>query len=152
MQQSPSAAVTQDAALDVPGRGDVVFVFLGIPLGHQETVIAAAAAGILAAYGGPGSIDGAATLVGIEELADLAEMLVGLAAHGIFRFFIHLGELLARRFKGQLEVLGQTLDGMRVWDIRRAVQMIHFVRDADVAKVELQATGQMGVNALYAAK
>ena len=110
MQQSPSAAVTQDAALDVPGRGDVVFVFLGIPLGHQETVIAAAAAGILAAYGGPGSIDGAATLVGIEELADLAEMLVGLAAHGIFRFFIHLGELLARRFKGQLEVLGQTLD------------------------------------------
>ena len=54
---------------------------------------------------------------------------------------------IRRRFM----LLGQTLDGMRVWDIRRAVQMIHFVRDADVAKVELQATGQMGVNALYAA-
>ena len=53
---------------------------------------------------------------------------------------------IRRRFM----LLGQTLDGMRVWDIRRAVQMIHFVRDADVAKVELQATGQMGVNALYA--
>jgi hypothetical protein len=52
---------------------------------------------------------------------------------------------IRRRFM----LLGQTLDGMRVWDIRRAVQMIHFVRDADVAKVELQATGQMGVNALY---
>ena len=53
---------------------------------------------------------------------------------------------IRRRFM----LLGQTLDGMRVWDVRRAVQMIHFVRDADVAKVELQATGQMGVNALYA--
>ncbi len=53
---------------------------------------------------------------------------------------------IRRRFM----LLGQTLDGMRVWDIRRAVQMIHFVRDADVAKVELRATGQMGVNALYA--
>ena len=46
--------------------------------------------------------------------------------------------------------LGQTLDGMRVWDIRRAVQMIHFIRDADVAKVEITASGPMGVNALYA--
>jgi hypothetical protein len=54
---------------------------------------------------------------------------------------------IRRRFM----LLGQTLDGMRVWDIRRAVQMIHFVRDADVAKVELQASGGMAVNALYAA-
>ena len=58
--------------------------------------------------------------------------------------------------KGQTKIrrrfmaLGQTLDGMRAWDIRRAIQMIHFVRDADVAKVELAASGQMGVNALYA--
>ena len=53
---------------------------------------------------------------------------------------------IRRRFM----LLGQTLDGMRVWDIRRAVQMIHFVRDADVAKVELHASGPMGVNALHA--
>ena len=53
---------------------------------------------------------------------------------------------IRRRFM----LLGQTLDGMRVWDIRRAVQMIHFVRDADVAKVELHASGEMGINALYA--
>lgn len=52
---------------------------------------------------------------------------------------------IRRRFMA----LGQTLDGMRVWDIRRAVQMIHFVRDGDVAKVEITAAGQMGVNALY---
>jgi hypothetical protein len=53
---------------------------------------------------------------------------------------------IRRRFMA----LGQTLDGMRVWDIRRAIQMIHFVRDGDVAKVEMIASGQMGVNALYA--
>jgi hypothetical protein len=48
-------------------------------------------------------------------------------------------------------LLGQTLDGMRIWDIRRAVQMIHFGRDGDLAKVELHAAGEMGANALYAA-
>lgn len=53
---------------------------------------------------------------------------------------------IRRRFMA----LGQTLDGMRVWDIRRAIQMIHFVRDGDVAKVEITASGPMGVNALYA--
>jgi dienelactone hydrolase len=53
---------------------------------------------------------------------------------------------IRRRFMA----LGQTLDGMRAWDIRRAIQMIHFVRDADVAKVEMAASGQMGVNTLYA--
>ncbi len=53
---------------------------------------------------------------------------------------------IRRRFMA----LGQTLDGMRVWDIRRAIQMIHFVRDGDVAKVEITTTGTMGVNALYA--
>lgn len=53
---------------------------------------------------------------------------------------------IRRRFMA----LGQTLDGMRVWDIRRAIQMIHFVRDGDAAKVEITAAGQMGVNALYA--
>ena len=47
--------------------------------------------------------------------------------------------------------LGQTVDGMRVWDICRAVQLIHFVREGDPAKVDLIASGPMGVNALYAA-
>jgi hypothetical protein len=53
---------------------------------------------------------------------------------------------IRRRFM----LLGQTLDGMRVWDIRRAVQMIHFVREADSAKVDLSASGPMAVNAGFA--
>jgi hypothetical protein len=54
---------------------------------------------------------------------------------------------IRRRFM----LLGQTLDGMRVWDIRRAIQTIHYVREDDRAKVELHADGSMAVNALYAA-
>jgi len=54
---------------------------------------------------------------------------------------------IRRRFM----LLGQTLDGMRVWDIRRAVQTAHFVREGDTAKVELNGSGAMGVNAMYAA-
>jgi hypothetical protein len=54
---------------------------------------------------------------------------------------------IRRRFM----LLGQTLDGMRVWDIRRAVQAVHYVREDDRAKVELHADGAMAVNALYAA-
>jgi hypothetical protein len=54
---------------------------------------------------------------------------------------------IRRRFM----LLGQTLDGMRVWDIRRAIQAAHFVRESDTAQVELHASGTMGVNVLYAA-
>lgn len=54
---------------------------------------------------------------------------------------------IRRRFM----LLGQTLDGMRVWDIRRAVQLIHWVRAGDPAQVELRARGVMAVNARFAA-
>jgi len=48
-------------------------------------------------------------------------------------------------------LLGQTLDGMRVWDIRRAVQMIHFVREGDTARIELGAALAMSSQAQLAA-
>jgi len=54
---------------------------------------------------------------------------------------------IRRRFM----LLGQTLDGMRVWDIRRAIQAIHFVHEPGSANVELRAGGTMAANALYAA-
>jgi len=47
-------------------------------------------------------------------------------------------------------LLGQTLDGMRVWDIRRAIQAVHQVREDDKGKIELNARGSMAVNALLA--
>ena len=48
-------------------------------------------------------------------------------------------------------LLGQTLDGMRVWDIRCAVQVLRSVPGMDTANIGLHAEGPMAVNALYAA-
>ena len=47
-------------------------------------------------------------------------------------------------------LLGQTLDGMRVWDIRRAIQALHSLDGLEQAPVEIEADGAMGVDALYA--
>jgi len=98
--------------LGVPGRGDVIGVFLGIAFRHQEAVVAAAAARIFPADGGPRLIDGAAALFGIEEAADLAEMGVGLAAHGIGLVAIDLGKFLARGLEAQPEMAGKPLEAM----------------------------------------
>lgn len=53
---------------------------------------------------------------------------------------------IRRRFM----LLGQTLDGMRVWDIRRAVQMINSVRDSDSARVDMSSSAVMAINAGFA--
>lgn len=54
------------------------------------------------------------------------------------------------RIRRRFMALGQTLDGMRVWDIRRTIQMVHFIRESEAAQIELIASGEMAVNALYA--
>lgn len=51
-----------------------------------------------------------------------------------------------RRFN----LLGQTSDGMRVWDIRRAIQGMRRISGLEEKPLWLQASGPMGVNALYA--
>ncbi len=53
---------------------------------------------------------------------------------------------LRRRFM----LLGQTLDGMRVWDICRAVAALHAMNEVADAPLCLEAEQGMGVNALYA--
>jgi dienelactone hydrolase len=53
---------------------------------------------------------------------------------------------IRRRFM----LLGQTLDGMRVWDIRRAVQSMRAIKETKTKPLIVEASGQMGVNVLYA--
>ena len=60
-------------------------------------------------------------------------------------------EKVLTRIRRRFMLLGQTLDGMRVWDIRRAIQALHYVRADDKGKIELSADGPMAANALYAA-
>jgi dienelactone hydrolase len=52
---------------------------------------------------------------------------------------------LRRRFM----LVGQTLDGMRAWDIRQAIQTVRSIAGSN-APVRLQAQGNMAVNVLYA--
>lgn len=57
---------------------------------------------------------------------------------------------ILRRFA----LLGQTLDGMRVWDIRSAVHTLRHITNAEEnapPAVSVAATGPMAANALYAA-
>ena len=48
-------------------------------------------------------------------------------------------------------LLGQTLDSMRVWDIRCAASALTGLAECKDAPLCLRAKGQMGVNAAYAA-
>jgi hypothetical protein len=54
---------------------------------------------------------------------------------------------IRRRFM----LLGQTLDSMRVWDIRRAAQAVKALPEFARTPLHVRASGQMGVNAAYAA-
>jgi hypothetical protein len=47
-------------------------------------------------------------------------------------------------------LLGQTLDGMRVWDIRRAVQALRAIPEMHGASLRLHATGASAALAVYA--
>jgi dienelactone hydrolase len=54
---------------------------------------------------------------------------------------------IRRRFM----LLGQTLDSMRVWDIRRAIQTVRAVPAWQSVPLHLQAQGHLAADALYAA-
>jgi hypothetical protein len=53
---------------------------------------------------------------------------------------------IRRRFM----LLGQTLDGMRVWDVRRAVQALREIESRPLGRLRLTGRGEMGVHVLYA--
>jgi dienelactone hydrolase len=57
----------------------------------------------------------------------------------------------AAQLRRRYMLLGQTLDGMRVWDIRCAAQALQALPQFKKTPVCVRAKGQMGVNAAYAA-
>jgi len=60
-------------------------------------------------------------------------------------------EKKATHIRRRFMLLGTTLDAMRVWDIRRAVEALGSNQEFQNVPIELRGTGEMGVNALYAA-
>jgi hypothetical protein len=57
----------------------------------------------------------------------------------------------ATQIRRRYILLGQTLDGMRVWDIRRAAQAVKALPEFGKTPLFVRAKRQMGVNAAYAA-
>jgi len=53
---------------------------------------------------------------------------------------------IRRRFM----LLGQTVDGMRVWDILQATHAVRSIESMQALQMTLQGEGEMGVNVLYA--
>ena len=56
-----------------------------------------------------------------------------------------------RHLRRRFMLLGQTLDGMRVWDIRRAAQAVRSAKEWRTTPLWLQAEGDLACDALYAA-
>ena len=46
--------------------------------------------------------------------------------------------------------VGQTLDGMRVWDIQRAIKALRWIDGLEMAPLTIEAEGKMAGDALYA--
>jgi hypothetical protein len=61
------------------------------------------------------------------------------------------GKPAGRHIRRRFALLGQTLEGQHVWDVRRAVAALKEVEDAKAAPLWLQGKGDMAVVALYAA-
>ena len=81
---------------------------------------------------------------GGKALACFAPRGIGLSAwSGDTRAQAHI----RRRFM----LLGQTLDGMRVWDIHRAIRAIQTIPAPENRHLTLRSRREMGVNSLYAA-
>lgn len=57
----------------------------------------------------------------------------------------------ATNIRRRYMLLGQTLDGMRVWDIRCAAQAVRALPEFGKTPLYVRAQGEMGVNAAYAA-
>ncbi|NNE94133.1 MAG: prolyl oligopeptidase family serine peptidase [Verrucomicrobiales bacterium] len=55
-----------------------------------------------------------------------------------------------RHIRRRFALLGQTLDGMRVWDARRGIQALREIDGMSEPKLWLQSSGTMAGNTLYA--
>lgn len=82
--------------------------------------------------------------------ADLARVYVAPRGIGPTRWS-EVGTPADNAIKRKFALIGQTLDGQRVWDVRRAVTVVRTIADLKAAQIELQGQGDKGGIALYAA-
>ncbi|HZQ45530.1 MAG TPA: acetylxylan esterase [Verrucomicrobiae bacterium] len=85
-----------------------------------------------------------------QEIKDKAVMQAVFLPRGVGPTAWSGGSKRLTQLRRRFMLVGQTLDGMRVWDICRAVQALHCLKEFRQTPVALEAEGDMGVNALYA--
>jgi dienelactone hydrolase len=85
-----------------------------------------------------------------ERLRSHNEMLAFVAPRGIGPTAWDGDERKQTHIRRRFVLLGQTLDGMRVWDIRRAIQALRSLPAAKEAPLELHGEREMAGNVLYA--
>ena len=96
---------------------------------------------------------------GAEALAKLRQNLLGEQMRIVWAYVVPRGigltawsqsERKRIQVRRRFMLLGQTLDGMRVWDIRRAAQALLSIPEAKGAALSFAGEANMGVNLLYA--
>ncbi|MCS7338890.1 MAG: S9 family peptidase, partial [Verrucomicrobiae bacterium] len=95
------------------------------------------------------SPDGLARLK--AQLAGTNAALAFFAPRGVGRTAWTTDEKALTRIRRRFMLLGQTLDGMRVWDIRCAIRATAQLHQGTPSAIVLRARGDIAVNALYAA-
>jgi dienelactone hydrolase len=84
----------------------------------------------------------------IHQLAEQGWTLVWLAGRGVGPASWRVESTAFTQLRRRFMLLGQTLDGMRVWDTRRALQALRAWPGAD--KLHVYAHGEMACHAVYA--
>ena len=85
-----------------------------------------------------------------EMLRNNKDILAYLAPRGIGPTAWNTDERKRTQIRRRFMLLGQTLDGMRVWDVRRAIQMLRTLDLAAEVPMTLQGKGRMAGIVLYA--
>ena len=85
-----------------------------------------------------------------DEIADGDTMHMFLAVRGVGPLAWEGDARDQIQIRRRFMLVGQTLDGMRVWDVRRAIQAIRRVRDLRELPLTIRARGDMACHALYA--
>ncbi|NLY01329.1 MAG: prolyl oligopeptidase family serine peptidase [Rhodopirellula sp.] len=86
----------------------------------------------------------------VQSVVEGEQTLAFVAPRGIGPTLWNQTERKLTHIRRRFMLLGQTLDGMRVWDVRRAVQALRSLDGIDAAPLVLKARGATGGMVLYA--
>ena len=120
-------------------------------LAAMQTAFAGELREEMAVSGGNGQADEPAFADLKRQLAVDKTAMAWIAPRGIGMSAWTTNAAKVTQIRRRFMLLGQTLDSMRVWDIRRAVQAMRALPGDGRPALTLSSHHQMGVNALYAA-